>query len=149
MIKSKIKNNIKREKHNPANLLLYIFISVSILIIIITFFNPEEKNSFQNSLPVNDKYNNRILSGEGNNEKNEIKLVIDKALGTKIINNSFKINISEIIVNGHNQSEINVDLANSNDLVDGLNNITIKFKKNFTTCFQMFYELKNILSADL
>ena len=71
---------------------------------------------------------------------NEIKLVINKARGEDIINKDYYNYISEVVVNGLSENIVNyTDL-----LINGINNITIKFNNYLNNCSFMFYGLSNI-----
>ena len=148
MVESKEQNKGKREINKNTNY-YHIKLLFIISLLLILFFNHQEFYSYKDWMSFQNVYNKRNLEEGESNEKNEVSIVIDKNLGTRIIDSSHQAIISQIIVNGIPQTEIKVDLVDSTDLVEGYNNITIKFNTKFTSCFQMFYELNNIISIDL
>ena len=78
--------------------------------------------------------------------QSEIKLVIKGGEGTNyFLNNTFYQNASEVFVND-NQIDSNINPYNFSD---GLNNVTIKFDDDITSCKNMFSGLNNIIEIDL
>ena len=79
--------------------------------------------------------------------KSEIHLII-KSNGEgeqKILNNTFYLNPSEVIINGETKNTCGKNCA----LKEGLNNVTIKFNGLINSCENMFKELNNIIEIDL
>ena len=78
------------------------------------------------------------------NDKNEIKIVINKTINSEIINQYYKAYISEVIINEYSSNIYDY----KNFLNKEINNITIKFNKKLDTCEEIFIDLKNILYID-
>ena len=78
--------------------------------------------------------------------QSEIKLVIKGGEGANyFLNNTFYKNASEVFVKD-NQIDSNINPYNFNN---GLNNVTIKFDDDITSCKNMFSGLNNIIEIDL
>ena len=78
--------------------------------------------------------------------QSEIKLVIKGGEGANyFLNNAFYKNPSKVFVND-NQIDSNINPYNFNN---GLNNVTIKFDDDITSCKNMFSGLNNIIEIDL
>ena len=85
-----------------------------------------------------------LLLNKVYNVDNEITIVIDSTISNSIIYSSFQYKISQVIVNGDTS-----DIENYKSLlIEGINNVTIKFNRYLDTCTQMFLNLKNILIID-
>ena len=79
--------------------------------------------------------------------KSEIHLII-KSNGEgeqKILNNTFYLNPSEVIINGETKNTCGKNCV----LEKGLNNVTLKFNGLINSCENMFKELNNIIEIDL
>ena len=81
-----------------------------------------------------------------NNYISEINLVI-KGKGIKqILNNNFYTEPSEVLVNGISKDS---SCRKTCDLDEDKNNITLIFENQIKSCYQMFYNLENIIEIDL
>ena len=145
--KSKEANTAKKEKNiiNKDFLLNCLFNLIIISILLLTFFIYKEKSLYKILIIKQNKHKVRQLQEA---EKNEIAILINRTISTIIINSTYLSSISQIIVNGNIQSEIEIDLNDSLNLIDEINNITIKFNKTLTSCEDMFNELNNIINID-
>ena len=77
--------------------------------------------------------------------QSEIKLVIKGSGYSQFLSDDFNTEPDEVIING----EIN-DSCKKNCIFDNdLNNVTIKFNNQITSCENMFYGLINITEIDL
>ena len=96
-----------------------------------------------NEIRISKEYNLKLL-----NLKNEIFISINGSGTQKILSDNYENNLpSEIIVNNNN---INENIYNYIDnLVDKINNITMKWNEPLINCSSMFRHLKNIISIDL
>ena len=77
-------------------------------------------------------------------ERLEISLIINSNGNTDILNNTFKFNPSEVIVNGIPRDSCSKTCYLENDE----NNVTIKFSNQINSCENMFSGLDRILEID-
>ena len=75
----------------------------------------------------------------------EINLVIEGSGTQQLINDQFSIDPYIVIVNGEEKNSC----TKTCDLVEGLNNVTLKFNVEINTCASMFKSLNNIKEIDL
>jgi len=87
-----------------------------------------------------------------NNNYSVIKLVIQVPEGIysrnyniKILNDQFSPLPSQVLVNG----EIRNDCNKTCELTNGKYNITLRFENQINSCYEMFYNLNNIIEVDL
>ena len=78
-------------------------------------------------------------------KNSEIKLIIQGEGELNILNNSFYLDPSDIIVNGESKPEC----KKSCEFVNGLNNIAIKFDNQIESCEYMFDGIVSIIEVDL
>ena len=96
-----------------------------------------------NEIKISKEYNLKLL-----NLKNEIFITINGSGTQKILSDNYENNLpSEIIVNNNNINEITYNYIDN--LVDKINNITMKWNEPLFNCSSMFRHLKNIISIDL
>ena len=86
-----------------------------------------------------------LCSGNNNENKSEIYLVIQGKGNLYFINSSFYLEPSEVIINDVSNTSCKRNFVFENDL----NNITIKFNDLINSSENMFYGLKNIIEIDL
>ena len=86
-------------------------------------------------------YKTRIVKSE----LSEIKLVINGIGNHKILNNSFQISPSEVIV----ISQLKKFCYKTCYLENYINNVIIRFNTDITSCVNMLNYLNNIIEADL
>ena len=82
------------------------------------------------------------------NLNNEIIITINGTQRQQILSGNQNIIPSEIIVNNQYKTTISYNKY-INNLVDEINNITIKWNEPLSNCESLFWGLKNILSIDL
>ena len=70
----------------------------------------------------------------------EINIIIEGEEEIDILNNSFYLDPSEVIVNGESKPNCKKSCL----FVGGLNNVTIKFDNKIESCKGMFYGLKKL-----
>ena len=75
----------------------------------------------------------------------EINLTIIGNGPQQILNEAYDLEPDNVIVNGENRN----DCKKSCELTENINNITLIFNADITTCENMFYGLKNIEKIDL
>ena len=77
---------------------------------------------------------------------NEINILINQTINKAILNSTYSQYVEQIIIDGNIQNYIDYKIQN---LDNKINNITIKWKTQLTSCYAMFKNLNNIINVDL
>jgi hypothetical protein len=78
-------------------------------------------------------------------KNSEIKLIVQGEGELNILNNSFYLDPSDVIVNGESKP----NCKKSCEFINGLNNVTIKFDNQIESCEYMFDGIVSIIEVDL
>ena len=79
------------------------------------------------------------------NSLSEINLIVRGNGNIDFLYSSYSITPSEVLVNGIKDDSC----ERTCNLIEDINNITIRFEEQIESCYKMFYELKKIIEVDL